>query len=212
MITPYKGRVGVVSTSRSGSTYFRRYLCNHYGLADSKSWLKHNFFENINNAEFASKEYILKILPHYVFDEKVYQKMPCIWLYRKDLLSQFLSHITRLRTKINHITDRKDCPDIPDKSLFATTNELERFQLKQHEFWMLHEKYGCEENEYGLEPLIAFEDFLKSPENIIDEINDWAWWDMYGREENNLHLTLPLNIIYKDKFKNYEQIKEWFNE
>ena len=205
-ITPYKGRLGIVSTSRSGSTYFRRYLCNHYGVADSKSWLKHNNYEDIDNAEFTSIPHLLKILPHYTLNEKVYQDIPCIWLYRKDVLSQFLSHITRLRTKVNHITDIKDRPDIPDNSLIATTNEIERFQLKQHEFWNLYKKYGKEEE------LIAFEDFLNDPEEVIHRLNCWAWWDMYEKEEGHLTLTVPLNIIYKNKFKNYEQIKGWFNE
>jgi len=208
-ITPYKGRLGIVSTSRSGSTYFRRYLCNHYGVADSKSWLKHNNFKDIDNAEFASTQHILKILPHYLLDEQVYQEMNCVWLYRKDVLSQFLSHITRLRTKVNHITDIRDRPDIPDNSLTATLNELEQFQLKQHEFWNLYEKYG--EEEEG-EPLIAFEDFLNDPEEIIYNLDCWAWWDMYDKEKNNLTLTLPLDINYKTKFKNYDQIKGWFNE
>ena len=206
--TPYYGRLGIVSTSRSGSTYFRRYLCNHYGLMDSKSWLKHNNYEDIDNAEFVSKPHLLKILPHYILDEKVYQDMPCIWLHRKDVLSQFLSHVARLRTKVNHITDIKDRPDIPDNSLVATTNEIERFQLKQHEFWNLYKKYGEEEGE----PLIVFEDFLNDPEKVIYNLNCWAWWDMYEGEEKSLTLTIPLDINYKTKFKNYDQIKGWFNE
>ena len=214
-ITPYKGRLGIVSTSRSGSTYFRRYLCNHYGVADSKSWLKHNNYNDIDNAEFVSTPHLLKILPHYILDEKVYQDIPCIWLYRKDVLSQFLSHITRLRTKVNHITEIKDRPDIPDNSLIATTNEIERFQLKQHEFWNLYKKYGEEE------PLIAFEDFLDSPLNVIIKINNWAQWDMYKKEKTlyvydsrkrDLKLTVALDIKYKDKFKNYKEIKGWFSE
>ena len=149
-----------------------------------------------------------------LLNEKVYQEMPCIWLYRKDVLTQFLSHVTRLRTKINHITDIKDRPDIPDNSLIATVPELERFQLKQHEFWMLYEKYGHQEEEGVIEsePLISYEDFLDSREKIIEEINNWAWWDMYEKEEGHLKLTVPLNIMYRNKFKNYEQIKGWFGE
>ena len=203
----YYGRLGIVSTSRSGSTYFRRYLCNHYGLLDSKSWLKHNHYKNIDNEKFAQNPHILKILPHYVLDETVYSDMPCIWLHRKDTLTQSLSHVTRLRTNVNHITDTNDRPNIPDNSLVASLNELEKFQLKQHEFWNLYNKYGKEEI------LISYEDFLDSPKKIIDKINNWAWpWDMYEKEKGNLTLTLPLDIIYKDKFKNYKEIKGWLNE
>ena len=55
-------RLGLVATSRSGSTYFRRYLCDKYGLHDSASWLKNNPYEKIKEAPFADKHHILKIL------------------------------------------------------------------------------------------------------------------------------------------------------
>ena len=97
-------RIGIVATSRSGSTFFRRYLCNEFGLQDSKSWLKHNLYKDIDTTAFAQKPHLLKILPHYVLEQSIYSDMPCIWLYRKDIVTQFLSHVARLRTKINHIT------------------------------------------------------------------------------------------------------------
>lgn len=208
VMTRYEGRLGIVSTSRSGSTYFRRYLCNHYGLQDSKSWLKHNKYEDIDKEKFSQSPHILKILPHYIVGEtdKVLSDMPCIWLYRKDTLTQFMSHVARLRTKVNHITDVKDRPVIEDHSLVATYEEYERFQLKQTEFWMLHEKYGKDEE------LVAYEDFLSNPDNTIYELNCWAWWDMYEKEERNLTLTVPLGILYQRKFKNYAQIMRWFSE
>ena len=214
VMTRYKGRVGIVSPSRSGSTYFRRYLCNHYGIQDSKSWLKHNLYKDIDTTAFAQKPHLLKILPHYVLEQSIYSDMPCIWLYRKDIVTQFMSHVARLRTKVNHITDIKDRPIIEDGSLTATVTEYERFQLKQIEFWQLYEKYGQEEDDegYGPEPLIAYEDFLEDPDKIIDELDGWMYWDMYEREEGNLTLTVPLGILYQNKFSNYAQIKEWFSE
>jgi hypothetical protein len=208
VITRYVGRLGIVSPSRSGSTYFRRYLCNHYGVLDSKSWLKKNLYSNINNEKFTQSPHILKILPHYIIGEtdNVLTDMPCVWLYRKDVVTQFMSHVARLRTKVNHITDIKDRPVIEDNSLVATYDEYERFQLKQIEFWQLHEKYGKEDL------LVSYEDFLSSPDNIIEELNCWMWWDFYEKKKGNLTLTVPLGIMYKYKFENYTQIKEWFNE
>ena len=201
----YYGRLGIVSTSRSGSTYFRRYLCNHYGLLDSKSWLKHNHYKNIDNEKFAQNPHILKILPHYILDESIYKDVPCIWLHRKDLVTQFMSHVARLRTKINHITDIKDRPNIPDNSLHATFNEFEKFQLKQYEFWMLYEKYGNDEE------LISYEDFLESPDLVIEKL-DKKYYFPLQTIKSNLTLTVPLSILYINKFKNYSEIKEWFCE
>jgi len=208
VITRYVGRLGIVSPSRSGSTYFRRYLCNHYGVLDSKSWLKKNLYSNINNEKFTQSPHILKILPHYIIGEtdNVLTDMPCVWLYRKDVVTQFMSHVARLRTKVNHITDIKDRPVIEDNSLVATYDEYERFLLKQIEFWQLHEKYGKEDL------LVSYEDFLSSPDNIIEELNCWMWWDFYEKKKGNLTLTVPLGIMYRYKFENYTQIKEWFNE
>ena len=205
MLTRYEGRLGIVSTSRSGSTYFRRYLCNHYGLADSKSWLKHNDYRSIDKEKFAQKPHILKILPHYVLNEMVYEDMPCIWLYRKDTLTQFMSHVARLRTKVNHITDIKDRPVIEDGSLTATVIEYERFQLKQIEFWQLYEKHGKEEL------LISYEDFLEQPNLIIKKINN-KYENLYQSEKRNLTQTVSLGILYRNKFKNFNEIKGWFNE
>ena len=181
VITRYVGRLGIVSPSRSGSTYFRRYLCNHYGVLDSKSWLKKNLYSNINNEKFTQSPHILKILPHYIIGEtdNVLTDMPCVWLYRKDVVTQFMSHVARLRTKVNHITDIKDRPVIEDNSLVATYDEYERFQLKQIEFWQLHEKYGKEDL------LVSYEDFLSSPDNIIEELNCWMWWDFYEKKKGN---------------------------
>ena len=100
-------RVGLVATSRSGSTYFRRFLCNVFGLYDPGSWLKKNLYDDIEKENWATQPHILKILPHYIPENQhigeMISEFPCIWLYRKDVLSQFLSHITRLRTKVNHI-------------------------------------------------------------------------------------------------------------
>ena len=41
-----ENRIGMVSTSRSGCTVFRRAICNIYGMADSNSWLKKNDYHN----------------------------------------------------------------------------------------------------------------------------------------------------------------------
>ena len=45
-------RVGLIATSRSGSTYIRRFLCNTFGLYDPASWLKKNSFKDITLSSF----------------------------------------------------------------------------------------------------------------------------------------------------------------
>ena len=109
MEEPY--RLGLVTTSRSGSTYFRRHLCDKYGLWDSTSWLKFNPYEKIAEAPFAKRHHILKILTHYIPEEKIYniiREFDTVWLYRKDTLKQFLSHVARLRTQVNLVYTEED--------------------------------------------------------------------------------------------------------
>ena len=59
-------RIGMVSTSRAGCTFIRKYLCNIYGMQDPNSWLKKNDYRNIEHMPFANERHILKILVHYV--------------------------------------------------------------------------------------------------------------------------------------------------
>ena len=150
-------RISLVATSRSGSTYFRRFLCNTFGLYDPGSWLKKNSYDDIGKENWATRPHILKILPHYVPENQHIGKMisgfPCIWLYRKDVLSQFLSHITRLRTKVNHIHYESERPDIPNGSLVATKEEFDRFMTKLEQFW----DFFYTHNQGAV---IAFENFL----------------------------------------------------
>jgi hypothetical protein len=76
-------RIGMVSTSRAGCTFIRKYLCNVYGMQDSNSWLKKNGYRNIEDAPFANQKHILKILVHYIPEHDlawVLNDMPKIWL------------------------------------------------------------------------------------------------------------------------------------
>ena len=59
-------RIGLVATSRSGSTYFRRVLCNTFGLYDPSSWLRENSYKNIKKENWSRQPHVLKILPHYI--------------------------------------------------------------------------------------------------------------------------------------------------
>ena len=197
-------RIGIVATSRSGSTFFRRYLCNEFGLQDSKSWLKHNLYKDIDTTDFAQKPHLLKILPHYVLEQSIYSDMPCIWLYRKDIVTEFLSHVTRLRTKVNHITSEEDRPSLETNSLSATYEEFERFSLKMHEFWLLYKEHGIPSEEM----LIAYEDFLKSADKICEKLN--KQYSLKQNEKVNIKITKSLGIDYDKVFNNYEEIKTWF--
>jgi len=197
-------RIGIVATSRSGSTFFRRYLCNEFGLQDSKSWLKHNLYKDIDTTDFAQKPHLLKILPHYVLEQSIYSDMPCIWLYRKDIVTQFLSHVARLRTKVNHITNENDRPHLASNSFVAKYEEFERFSLKMHEFWSLYEKYGMPSEEM----LIAYEDFLSNQQIVCEELDHH--YKLKQSETVTIKITKSLGINYKSVFYNYEEIKTWF--
>jgi LPS sulfotransferase NodH len=198
-------RIGLIATSRSGSTYFRRFLCNTFGLYDPASWLKKNDYKDIDEQNWATQPHLLKILPHYIPEDQHFgeliSKFPCIWLYRKDVLSQFLSHITRLRTKVNHIHYKHERPDIKDGSLIASKEEYDRFMIKLEQFWDIY--YTHYEG-----ALVAFETFLDDPLSTLAGLQE-----EYGLKPDNTVQTLlniKLGIDYEKKFENIEEIKGWF--
>jgi LPS sulfotransferase NodH len=198
-------RIGLIATSRSGSTYFRRFLCNTFGLYDPASWLKKNDYKDIDEQNWATQPHLLKILPHYIPEDQHFgeliSKFPCIWLYRKDVLSQFLSHITRLRTKVNHIHYKHERPDIKDGSLIASKEEYDRFMIKLEQFWDIYYTH----NEGAL---VAFETFLDDPLSTLAGLQE-----EYGLKPDNTVQTLlniKLGIDYEKKFENIEEIKGWF--
>ena len=199
-------RIGLIATSRSGSTYFRRFLCNTFGLYDPASWLKKNDYKDIEKENWATQPHLLKILPHYIPEDQHFGEMisgfPCIWLYRKDVLSQFLSHVTRLRTKVNHIHYENERPDIPDGSLIATKEEFDRFMTKLEQFWDIYYTH----NEGAL---IAFGTFLDDPLSTLADLQE-----QYGLKTDNwvqTKLTIKLGIDYEKKFENIEEIRGWFD-
>ena len=199
-------RIGLVATSRSGSTYFRRMLCNTFGLYDSGSWLKKNSYKKIKKQNWSRQPHILKILPHYVPEDQhigeMIEKFPCIWLYRKDVLSQFLSHITRLRTKVNHIHTPTERPKIPNRSLTATRDEFDRFIAKLEKFWDIY--YTHNEGR-----LVKFEDFVDDPISVFVDIQ--KYYELEVSELPAKKLTIKLGIDYEKKFKNIDEIKGWFD-
>jgi|TARA_R110001592_G_scaffold357103_1_gene659834 LPS sulfotransferase NodH len=203
-------RIGMVSTSRAGCTFIRKYLCNVYGMQDPNSWLKKNDYRNIKDAPFANEKHILKILVHYVPEHDlawVLNDMPKIWLYRRDKCQQFLSHVARLRTGINHVYSSESQPQIKDKSLVATREEYERFIKRQDLFWRLYKAYGFLKNE----PLIMYEDFCADPENNIDDLYDWFWQYFGNPLKKRIPMPLKIDVNYEDKFINYMEVVNWFD-
>ncbi|SVD31214.1 uncharacterized protein METZ01_LOCUS384068 [marine metagenome] len=199
-------RIGLIATSRSGSTYFRRFLCNTFGLYDPASWLKKNSYKDIGKENWSRYPHLLKILPHYIPEDQHIGEMiegfPCMWLYRKDVLSQFLSHVTRLRTKVNHIHYESERPEIEDNSIIATREEYDRFVTKLEQFWDIYYTHN-----QGA--LVAFENFLDDPLSTLADLQE-----EYGLKADNKYqtqLTIKLNIDYEKKFKNIEEIKGWFD-
>ena len=199
-------RIGLIATSRSGSTYFRRFLCNTFGLYDPASWLKKNSYKDIGKENWSRYPHLLKILPHYIPEDQHIGEMiegfPCMWLYRKDVLSQFLSHVTRLRTKVNHIHYESERPEIEDNSIIATREEYDRFVTKLEQFWDIYYTHN-----HGA--LVQFENFLDDPLSTLADLQE-----EYGLKADNKYqtqLTIKLNIDYEKKFKNIEEIKGWFD-
>ena len=200
-------RIGLVATSRSGSTYFRRVLGNTFGLYDPASWLKKNSYKDIEKENWSKQPHILKILPHYIPEDEyigdIIKECKNIWLYRKDVLTQFLSHVTRLRTKVNHIHFEKEKPDIPDNSLLATKDEFDRFTNKLENFWDIFYTH----NEGSL---VSFEEFLGDPLTTLANLQEE--YNLTANNKYKTELTIKLDIDYEKKFKNIDEIKGWFEE
>ena len=209
-------RLGLVATSRSGSTYFRRYLCDKYGLHDSASWLKHNPYEKIDEAPFAKKHHILKILTHYVPDHQidgVILDSEPIWLYRKNMFRQFLSHVYRLITKINLVYKKEEVDfldkNIPDNSLVATTEQYDTFMRRLEKFWDLFYTHNAGS-------LIQYEEFVNDPKevayDVMEDYNlEWIMWEIDEDVPPKIKLPLKLEINYEKKFKNIDEVRRWFD-
>ena len=200
-------RIGLVATSRSGSTLFRSYACNLLGLLDSGSWLKHNSYSDIDTQPFSKADHILKVLPHYISDSpedvhEVTKNFTSVWLHREDIVAQFLSHVARLRTGVNHVYKVEDRPQIENLSLEATREEFDRFKGKLYCFWNLYHTY------HQGEPLISLEYFLANPTDNLAKLSNF--FDVNSNQVVNIPVPVELGIAYNDKFKNYDEIVEWF--
>ena len=200
-------RIGLVATSRSGSTLFRSYACNILGLLDSGSWLKHNSYADIDKQEFASSSHLLKVLPHYISESpedvhEVTKNFTSIWLHREDIIAQFLSHVARLRTGVNHVYKVEDRPQIENLSLEATREEFDRFKSKLDCFWNLYNNY------HKGEPLISLEYFLANPSSNLAKLSNF--FNINSNQVVDIPIPVELGVAYNDKFKNYDEIIEWF--
>ena len=206
-----ENRIGMVSTSRGGCTVFRRTLCNIYGMEDSNSWLKKNDYQHIDKAPFSKQPHILKILIHYIPESKmgfILNDMPKIWLYRDDTIRQFLSHVARLHTKINHVYEKDGQPQLEDNSIAATRNQFDTFMYRRQLFWKLWKAYGFIKNE----PLIKFEDFVEKPQETVEYLQDWYWKQFEFGTPIKLPMPHKIEMDYTKKFGNYNEILGWFNE
>ena len=206
-----ESRIGMVSTSRSGCTVFRRAICNAYGMEDSNSWLNKNDYKHIEQAPFSRRPHILKILIHYIPESNlgfILNEMPKIWLWRENTVRQFLSHVARLHTKINHVYSEDGQPRLDDNSVGATRNQFDMFMYRRKLFWKVWKSYGFIKNE----PLIKFEDFLEKPNEVIVRLQDWYWQELKLDEPINLPMPQKIKMDYTKKFANYDEILGWFNE
>ena len=200
-------RIGLVATSRSGSTLFRSYACNMLGLLDSGSWLKHNSYSDIESQDFEKDIHLLKVLPHYISDSpeevhEVTKNFTSVWLHREDIVAQFLSHVARLRTGVNHVYKVEDRPQIENLSLEATREEFDMFKSKLDCFWNLYKNY------HQGEPLISLEYFLANPTDNLAKLSNF--FNINSNQVVDIPIPVELGVAYNDKFKNYDEIIEWF--
>jgi len=180
-------------------------------MADSNSWLKKNDYQHIEETPFSNQPHILKILIHYVPESKlgfVLNDMPKIWLYRDDEVRQFLSHVARLHTKVNHVYESDGQPILDDNSVMATRNQFDIFMYRRKLFWKVWKVYGFIKNE----PLIKFEDFLENPTEVVENLEEWYWKQFRFGAPIKFPMPHKIQMDYIEKFANYEEILEWFNE
>tara|TARA_Y100000004_G_scaffold197281_1_gene270837 strand:+ start:1814 stop:2365 length:552 start_codon:yes stop_codon:yes gene_type:complete len=177
------------------------------GLLDSGSWLKHNSYSDIESQDFAKDTHLLKVLPHYISDSpeevhEVTKNFTSIWLHREDIVAQFLSHVARLRTGVNHVYKAEDRPQIENVSLEATREEFDKFKAKLDCFWNLYRNY------HQGEPLISLEYFLANPSDNLAKLSNF--FNINSNQVVRVPVPIELGIKYDDKFKNYDEIVEWF--
>ena len=124
------------------------------------------------------------------------------------MVRQFLSHVTRLYTLVNHVYDETNQPQLEDNSIVATRNQFDTFMYRHKLFWKLWKAYGFLKNE----PLIKFEDFLAQPQEVINELQEWQWPQFSFNDPIKIEMPLRIEMDYTTKFSNYDEIVEWFNE
>ena len=163
------------------------------------------------------RHHILKILTHYLPRETIYgvlKEFDTVWLYRNDTLKQFLSHVTRMRTKINLVYRKEEVSflnnSIEDNSLVAKHSEFIVFRNRLEQFWDLF--YSSNSG-----TLVEYERFVEDPKEvgweIMEEYNlEWIGWEATSPEDwPKIRLPLKIGIDYEKKFKNISEIKEWID-
>ena len=125
-----------------------------------------------------------------------------MWLHREDIVAQFLSHVARLRTGVNHVYKVEDRPQIENLSLEATREEFDKFKGKLDCFWNLYNTY------HQGEPLISLEYFLANPTDNLAKLSNF--FDINSNTVVEIPVPVELGIAYSDKFKNNDEIVELF--
>jgi hypothetical protein len=75
-------------------------------------------------------------------------------------------------------------------------------------FWKVWKVYGFIKNE----PLIKFEDFLENPTEIVENLQEWYWKQFRFGAPIKFPMPHKIQMDYIEKFANYEEILEWFDE
>ena len=77
------------------------------------------------------------------------------------------------------------------------------FITRLEQFWEIYYTH----NEGSL---ISFEEFLKDPLTTLIDLQEN--YDLKANNNYKSELTIKLDINYKKKFKNIEEIKDWFEK
>ena len=92
--------------------------------------------------------------------------------------------------------------DITADGGHATREEFDRFKNKLDCFWNLYNNY------HKGEPLISLEYFLANPSSNLAKLSNF--FNINSNQVVDIPIPVELGVAYNDKFKNYDEIIEWF--
>ncbi len=136
---------------------------------------------------------------------KIMKNFDLIYMETKDKVSQFCFDVISKKQdyiKRNFTSYNPDIRQIPlENSMTATRENYESFCERQD----FVDKF--KEKNWKGEPIIVWENFIKSPNVEMTKIK--AWYNIDGHYGRNHRPIIP-HAVYRHVFTNYEEIEKWF--